>query len=135
MSDLKTALSSMFDSSKDALKMGVGTAGSAELEEALVDALHDILPFSLPSYLKHPIIRDHLEPLLLSSTLVLACRMWPDKLPKASILERVGYLATVSKFSEVSRPAFKYVRRYAEVFLKKLKERGLESFLESNEVG
>lgn len=128
---LSTLLSSILHTEVDAAKMGASLAGSSELEELLVDTLHEVLPFNLPVWAKLPWIRDYLEPLVLSAGLMLVCRLWPDKVPQAKALERIAYLASASKWEEVSRPAFRYVRRFADTFIKRLKSSGLEGMLQN----
>ena len=132
-SKLGAIFEDVFGQQVDAAKFGLGVSASVEFEELLVDTFHEVRPVKVPRWAQASWVREYLEPLLLSSSLMIACKLWPDRVPKRIVLERMSYLASVGKWNELSRPAMRFARKFGTILVKKLKDSSLSEMLDQIE--
>jgi hypothetical protein len=107
----------------DAAKLGGSMAASVAAEEAIVEVFHGMLDESglkIPEMLRRPVVREYIEPLGISILVHAAVLIWPN-LPMAKTLRRAAYLASASKWEEVSKPLFRLATRFATRLVAKLR--------------
>jgi len=123
--DVGSAFQEVFKSQVDAAKAGGTQAVSGEVADIVVDTFYDMFGDMMPKAASIPWVRIKAAPLVITSCLMLACKIWPNEVPKSSMVGKLAHSAAIDKWRDTAKPMIKYVRLYVKELHKRLKVEGV----------
>mgnify|MGYP006863476393 CR=1 FL=1 len=123
--EIGQAFQEVFKSQVDAAKAGGTQAVSGEVADIVVDTFYDMFGDTLPKAASLPWVRINVAPLLITSFLMLACKIWPNEVPKSGLVGKLAHSAAIDKWRDTAKPMIKYVRLYVAEVHKRIKAGGI----------